>query len=436
MNYIVARVGQYSRSKIRAIQNHNDRKRSAYKNPDIVIERSHLNKELIEGFDGKVYTKTFDKWIEDKKISTSGLKKDAVIFNEILHDVNSEYWLSYKDYGYASAEEMADAYFKECLEFDKQKYGADKIISAKIHKDEINRELSKKHGFDVWHYHMHVIAVPTVVKEKKWTKRCKNPELIGKVKERITQVSDSKFWAWKKDEEKSFSQFQTDIAEHLQKNFDPKLMRGEKESNRQHLSVEEFKRLQQELKAMNEKLIEQEKELRELNQKCDGLEVMKSRLEYEIFEKEEEITKLNNTISESSSELKKTTSELSETKNKLVGAQKHLKATEGEFERLKEEFRISIADIAKIKIEEPDSNDLSKMEFINMCLQRIPGYLDYVARISKAEYDEYKYLQRKEREAKIREAGENLSLELKMTIANKRIVTPTINSKVIEKTRQ
>lgn len=38
------------------------------------------------------------------------------------------------------------------------------------------------------------MALPVVDKEVKWSKRCKNPELVGTVKEVIHQVSHSKKW--------------------------------------------------------------------------------------------------------------------------------------------------------------------------------------------------------------------------------------------------
>ena len=43
-------------------------------------------------------------------------------------------------------------------------------------------------------YHLHVVYIPTVVKKILWSKRCKDKNLVGTVKEVIQQVSSSKKW--------------------------------------------------------------------------------------------------------------------------------------------------------------------------------------------------------------------------------------------------
>ena len=54
------------------------------------------------------------------------------------------------------------------------------------------RVYRKRLGRDVYHYHLHVVYIPVVEKEIKWTKRCKDKALVGTVKEVIRQVSHSK----------------------------------------------------------------------------------------------------------------------------------------------------------------------------------------------------------------------------------------------------
>ena len=66
-----------------------------------------------------------------------------------------------------------------------------------MHADERNRAMSEALGEDVYHYHLHVVYIPVVEKEIRWTKRCKDKSLVGKVKETIMQVSMSKKWASK-----------------------------------------------------------------------------------------------------------------------------------------------------------------------------------------------------------------------------------------------
>ena len=68
------------------------------------------------------------------------------------------------------------------------------ILSAVMHADEVNLALSEQYGEPIYHYHMHIVALPVVEKQVLWTKRCKNPELVGTVKEIVQQVSHSKKW--------------------------------------------------------------------------------------------------------------------------------------------------------------------------------------------------------------------------------------------------
>lgn len=65
-------------------------------------------------------------------------------------------------------------------------------MSAVMHADERNRAMSEALGEDVYHYHLHVVYIPVVEKEIRWTKRCKDKSLVGKVKETVMQVSMSK----------------------------------------------------------------------------------------------------------------------------------------------------------------------------------------------------------------------------------------------------
>ena len=72
--------------------------------------------------------------------------------------------------------------------------GEQYILSAVMHADERNRAMSEALGQDVYHYHLHVVYVPVVEKQIRWTKRCKDKSLVGKVKETVMQVSMSKKW--------------------------------------------------------------------------------------------------------------------------------------------------------------------------------------------------------------------------------------------------
>ena len=133
--------------------------------------------------------------------------------------------------------------------FAENEYGSENIVSAVMHADELNSALTEELGRPVYHYHLHVVALPVVEKEIKWSKRCKDPELVGKVKEVIRQISHSKKWASQKvtDENgeshfiKSYSLLQDRFFEHMRTAGFEDFERGERGSTAQHLSVLEFK---------------------------------------------------------------------------------------------------------------------------------------------------------------------------------------------------
>ena len=50
-----------------------------------------------------------------------------------------------------------------------------------MHADERNREASDRLGRNVFHYHLHVVYLPVVEKQIRWSKRCKDPALRGTV---------------------------------------------------------------------------------------------------------------------------------------------------------------------------------------------------------------------------------------------------------------
>ena len=116
------------------------------------------------------------------------LKKDAKVYDELIFDINSKYFEEHGGY------EFAKAFYEEAYYFAEKLYGKDNILSAVMHADEINLTLSDKYGYPVYHYHMHVMALPVVEKKVLWSKRCKDKSLIGTVKEIINQINHSKKW--------------------------------------------------------------------------------------------------------------------------------------------------------------------------------------------------------------------------------------------------
>ena len=245
------RNANLTRTQIGNTQRHNEREKDAYTNPDIVPEKTALNIHFKKPSGS--YAEMFAQMEADKVISTRGLKADACLYGELIFDVNSAYFDNHGGYNFAK-QFYTDAY-KSAIEIVG---GEQYILSAVMHADERNRAMSEALGEDVYHYHLHVVYVPVVQKEVRWTKRCKDKSLVGKVKETIMQVSMSKKWASKPAVDdvtgrplltskgkpvlkKSYSVLQDDFFQAMRNVGYDDLERGERGSSEEHLTVTQFK---------------------------------------------------------------------------------------------------------------------------------------------------------------------------------------------------
>ena len=70
-NYFLVRNGEYTRSEIRGINNHNERLKDSYRNEDIDSDRSSFNVHFKRP-DG-LYTEVLDRLVDEKKVSLRGL---------------------------------------------------------------------------------------------------------------------------------------------------------------------------------------------------------------------------------------------------------------------------------------------------------------------------------------------------------------------------
>ena len=126
--------------------------------------------------------------VADGKVSLRGLKADAKVYDEMILDVNTDYFEQHGGYKFATK------FYESAYRFAIKLYGEENILSAVMHADELNVALTEKYGRPIYHYHLHVVALPVVEKQIKWSKRCKDKSLIGTVKETVMQVSHSKKW--------------------------------------------------------------------------------------------------------------------------------------------------------------------------------------------------------------------------------------------------
>lgn len=260
-------------------QRHNEREKESYTNQDIVPDRTGMNVHFKTPTGG--YAEMFEQMATDGVISTRGLKPDANLSGELIFDVNSAYFHNHGGYDFAK-QFYTDAYKAAIKIVGGEQY----ILSAVMHADERNRAMSEALGQDVYHYHLHVVYVPVVEKQIKWSTRCKDKSLVGTVKETIMQVSSSKKWLSKPAVDdtgaplltkcgklvlrKSYSVLQDDFYNAMKNSGYDDVERGERGSSEEHLTVTQFK-------------VEQEQvRLAELAERSDQKELQAAALDKKI----------------------------------------------------------------------------------------------------------------------------------------------------------
>ena len=293
-NYSVARVVTYTKQSIGKAERHNERKNQTYSNMNIDLEQTKNN----------IHYKTCDKSCNERlkelvdtgKVSLRGLKDNAKVFDELVLDINSDYFEKHGGYDFAKK------FYEEAYHFAEKEYGKDYIISAVMHADEQNIALTEEYGKPVYHYHLHVIALPVVKKEIKYSKRVKDKSLVGKVKETIIQVSHSKKWKSQKaldikgneilnDKDKpvlikSYSLLQDRFYKYMSDNGFRDFIRGEKGSTAKHLSDIEFmaKKEQEKLQAITDKVKQQQEKFAENTSAIEDSEKQINQAQQELTE--------------------------------------------------------------------------------------------------------------------------------------------------------
>lgn len=269
------RNAPYTRESIGIRERHNERKNAAYSNPDVIPDMSYRNVHFKACDD--TYLQRLDSMLEAGIVSDRGLKQNAKVFGELVFDVNTEYFEQHGGYAYAQD------FYDEAYRFAEELIGQQYILSAVLHADERNRSLSEQFGYDVYHYHLHVVYIPVVDKDIKWSKRCKDKSLVGTTKEVIKQISHSKKWAspivydehGNRTQRMSYSILQDQFHDHMKAMGYEDIERGEVKSSREHLDVVSFKvqqeserlsQLQEEAKAQQSNLHAVEGELENVQQ--------------------------------------------------------------------------------------------------------------------------------------------------------------------------
>lgn len=246
MSKMVARMAKMKAGNLTGIGNHNQRKTEKHSNPDIEIERSHLNYDLVNRTEN--YKTDIENYINENKSTSRAVRKDAVLINE---------WIITSDQNFFRdlSPDRTKEFFETAKDYFAENFGENNIRYAQVHLDETTP-------------HMHLGIVPF--------------------------DKDNKLSAKRVFDRKTLQKIQDELPEYLQeRDFD--LTRGEKGSDRKHLSVPEYKKVQKEIKNLEvelssnqQKLISEKDELSKLVEKTD-LKVNRKRLKVVKEEKTVEV---------------------------------------------------------------------------------------------------------------------------------------------------
>jgi len=203
MAYAVARMQKMKVGNLKGIENHNKRKTKNHTNKDIDVTKSHLNYDLVGN--SATYHKNIMGYINENKASKRAIRKDAVVVNEWLVTSSAAFFEGMED-------DEIKRYFEVSKDFFATEFGEENVRYAQVHMDEKTP-------------HMHMGIVPFDEDMKLSSKRVVSKQKLIAIQDKLPLY----------------------MQEH---GFDVK--RGEKESQRNHLSVSEFKDAKEKAKELQE----------------------------------------------------------------------------------------------------------------------------------------------------------------------------------------
>ena len=207
--FAIIRMQKFQVSDVQGIQKHNQRQGTSKSNPDIDYSKTEQNYDLLNDQNLKYESEIKEKISEQVKRKP---RANSVVLSEFMVTASPEYMNA------LSAEEQK-TYFEKSLEFIQERYGQKNTLYAVIHHDEATP-------------HMHVGVIP------------------------ITE--DNRLSAKDIFNKQELSELQEEFPKHLQEH-DFEIVRGEKGSEKKHLSSQEYKEKQ-----------DLEKEIQLLDKEIDG----------------------------------------------------------------------------------------------------------------------------------------------------------------------
>lgn len=212
MSYCVARMEKMKSDNLVGIGNHNQRRFSNHSNKDIDVSKSHLNYDILDKV--KSYKTDIEGYINANKSSKRAVRKDAVLVCE---------WIITSDSDFFESMSPADTreYFQTAIDFFAERYGSKNLMYAQVHLDERTP-------------HMHLGIVPF--------------------------DKDNKLTAKTMFDREALQDIQNELPVYMnERGF--KVERGRAGSEAKHLTVQEYKDVQKEIKKQSEVLDGVKKEL-------------------------------------------------------------------------------------------------------------------------------------------------------------------------------
>lgn len=230
---------------------HNERiKDHSNSNPDIDFSRSAENYHVGEYADALSYNQRAEKRLAEGYKGRRAVRKDAVKLVEVLFTSDKAFFDSQPDNG--------RAYFKDCLKWASERFGADNIIADVVHLDEATP-------------HMHLDFVPLTADGRLSAK-----ELLG--------------------DKKQLQKLQDDFYENVGRKYG--LDRGNRadlnagESGRPHLTTEELK-----AETLKKEIKQLETVKKNLADEADSLSQRSARLNKDVSELKADKSTLQEQIS-------------------------------------------------------------------------------------------------------------------------------------------
>ena len=99
-DFSVARIEKRTRASVGKFERHIERKNESYENMNVDLSRTLMNVHF-QSCGELTYNEHLDRLIADGTVSLKGLKADATVFNEMILDVNTDYFERNGGYDFA-----------------------------------------------------------------------------------------------------------------------------------------------------------------------------------------------------------------------------------------------------------------------------------------------------------------------------------------------